>query len=206
MAAYDVYKRLLDEKGVKTADVCRATGITSASMTQWKKGMINLKMESLNRIADYFGVSVYVFYEDNDEVAPTALEPESVKIKVLGTVPAGIPIEAVEDIIGEETISMKMAQTGEFFGLRIKGDSMEPEISSGSIVIVRQQEDVENGEVAIVLINGSDATCKRIEKHERGIMLVPTNRAYEPQFFSNEDIERIPVRIIGRVMEARRKF
>ena len=134
------------------------------------------------------------------------LEPESVKIKVLGTVPAGIPNEEVEDIIGEETISMKMAQTGECFGLRIKDDSMEPEISSGSIVIVRQQEDVENGEVAIVLINGSDATCKRIEKHERGIMLVPTNRAYEPQFFSNEDIERIPVRIIGRVMEARRKF
>lgn len=203
MDFYDLFEKLLKERNLKAADVSRATGISTTTMTQWKQRKYGPKQDKLEKLCAFFNVPMQYFLGGEEIVE---LEPESVKIKVLGTVPAGVPIEAVEDVIGEETISMKMAQTGEFFGLRIKGDSMEPEISSGSIVIVRQQEDVENGEVAIVLINGSDATCKRIEKHERGIMLVPTNRAYEPQFFSNEDIERIPVRIIGRVMEARRKF
>ena len=203
MDFYDYFEKLLKERGLRAADVAKATGLPSGAISHWKQRKYVPKSDKIKLLADFFGVPVEYFEGKLDVVDMPA---ESVKIKVLGTVPAGIPIEAVEDIIGEETISMKMAQTGEFFGLRIKGDSMEPEISSGSIVIVRQQEDVENGEVAIVLINGSDATCKRIEKHERGIMLVPTNRAYEPQFFSNEDIERIPVRIIGRVMEARRKF
>ena len=203
MDFYDLFEQLLKERNLKAADVSRATGISTTTMTQWKQRKYGPKQDKLEKLCAFFNVPMQYFLGSEEFVE---LEPESVKIKVLGTVPAGIPIEAVEDVIGEETISMKMAQTGEFFGLRIKGDSMEPEISSGSIVIVRQQEDVENGEVAIVLINGSDATCKRIEKHDRGIMLVPTNRSYEPQFFSNEDIERIPVRIIGRVMEARRKF
>lgn len=206
MTTYEIYKRLLDEKGVKTADVCRATGIAQASMSQWKKGEINLKLETLSRIADYFGISVFEFYENDGSVAPAPLEPETVKIKVLGTVPAGVPIEAVEDIIGEEEISMKLAQTGEFFGLRIKGDSMEPRIFHGDTVIVRQQDDVDNGDVAIVMINGSDATCKKVEKHDNGIMLVPLNRKYEEKFYTNEDIEKLPVRIIGKVVELRAKF
>ena len=169
MSAYEVYTKLLNEKGVRTADVCRATGLSTSTMSQWKKGMINLRMENLDKLADYFGVSVYAFYEENDEIAPATLDFDTVKIKVLGTVPAGVPIDAVEDIIGEEVISMKDAQTGDFFGLRIKGDSMVPDILPGSIVIVRQQEDVENGDIAIVMINGSEATCKKTEKYDRGI-------------------------------------
>ena len=83
---------------------------------------------------------------------------------------------------------------------------MEPLIHHGSIVIVRQQDDVENGDVAIVIVNGEDATCKKIEKFENGIMLVPMNKAYEEKFYSNEDIEKLPVRIIGKVVESRTKF
>lgn len=101
---------------------------------------------------------------------------------------------------------MKLAQTGEFFGLRIKGDSMEPRIFHGDTVIVRQQDDVDNGDVAIVMINGSDATCKKVEKHDNGIMLVPLNRKYEEKFYTNEDIEKLPVRIIGKVVELRAKI
>lgn len=203
MKSYELFADLIKKKGYRAADVAAGSGVSPATLSEWKRDLYEPKRDKLEKIANFLNVPVSYFYGNTEAFNP---EPESVKIKVLGTVPAGIPIEAVADVIGEETISMKTAQTGEFFGLRIKGDSMEPEISSGSIVIVRQQEDVENGEVAIVMINGSDATCKRIEKHERGIMLVPTNRAYEPQFFSNEDIERIPVRIIGRVIEARKKF
>ena len=125
---------------------------------------------------------------------------------MLGRVAAGVPIEAVEEIIGEETISRKMANSGEYFGLRISGDSMEPTIHHGSIVIVRQQDDVENGEIAIVVVNGNDATCKRIEKFDNGIMLVPINTEYEEKFYSNEEIESLPVKIVGKVVQARTNF
>ena len=83
---------------------------------------------------------------------------------------------------------------------------MEPTIHHGSIVIVRQQDDVENGDIAIVIVNGEDATCKKIEKFENGIMLVPMNKAYEEKFYTNEEIEKLPVRIIGKVVESRTKF
>lgn len=112
----------------------------------------------------------------------------------------------MEDAIGEETISRKMANSGEYFGLRISGDSMEPTIHHSSIVIVRQQDDVENGEIAIVVVNGNDATCKRIEKFDNGIMLVPINTEYEEKFYSNEEIESLPVKIIGKVVQARTNF
>jgi repressor LexA len=99
-----------------------------------------------------------------------------------------------------------MARTGEFFGLQIKGDSMEPKISDGDVVIVRQQNDAESGDIVIATINGDEATCKRIRKYRDGIELVSNNPCYEPMFFSNEEIENKPVRIIGRVVELRAKF
>ncbi len=131
---------------------------------------------------------------------------KGVVINVLGRVAAGIPIEAVTDIIDTEEIPEEMAKTGEFFGLQIHGDSMEPKFSEGDVVIVRQQDDAESGDIVIAMINGDDATCKRLRKYRDGIELISTNPSYEPMFFSNEDIEKKPVKIIGRVVELRAKF
>lgn len=131
---------------------------------------------------------------------------KGVTINVLGRVAAGIPIEAVEDIIDTEEISEDMAATGEFFGLRIHGDSMEPRMSEGDVVIVRKQDDAESGEIVIAMVNGCDATCKRLKKYAEGIMLLSNNPKYEPMVFSKEEIETKPVRIIGRVVELRAKF
>lgn len=129
-----------------------------------------------------------------------------VSIPVLGRVAAGLPIEAIEDIIDTEEISEEMAATGNFFGLKIHGDSMEPRISSGDVVIVRQQDDAESGDIVIATVNGTDATCKRLRKYRDGIELISNNPAYKPMFFSNEEIVEIPVRILGRVVELRGKF
>lgn len=130
----------------------------------------------------------------------------SVKINVLGRVAAGIPLSAVEDIIDTEEISSKLASTGSFFGLKICGDSMEPKISNGDVVIVRQQDDAESGDIVIALVNGDDATCKRLKKYHDGIELISSNPTYAPMFFSKEDIESKPVKIIGKVVELRAKF
>lgn len=131
---------------------------------------------------------------------------KGVVINVLGRVAAGIPIEAIEDIIDTEEISEEMAKSGEFFGLQIHGDSMEPRMCEGDVVIVRKQDDAESGDIVIAMVNGNDATCKRLRKYRDGIELISNNPSYEPMFFSNEDIISKPVKIIGKVVELRGKF
>ena len=137
---------------------------------------------------------------------PKSPHKKGTPINVFGRVAAGIPIEAIEDIIDTEEITEELAATGDFFGLQIKGDSMEPRITEGDVVIVRQQEDAETGETVIVLINGQDATCKRLKKYTEGIMLISNNPKYEPMIFSNQEIIEKPVKIIGKVVELRGKF
>lgn len=127
-------------------------------------------------------------------------------IPVLSYVRAGIPIEAVEDILDYEEISQELANTGDFFALKIKGDSMEPRITDGDVVIVRKQEQVKNGELAVVLVNGNDATVKRFYMNDTGVTLISSNSAYPPFIYSKKDVMELPVRVIGKVVELRAKF
>ena len=131
---------------------------------------------------------------------------KGIQIKVYGRVAAGIPLEMVEDVIDIEEISEDMARTGNFFGLQIHGDSMEPRMKEGDVVIVRQQDDAETGDTIIATINGTDATCKRLRKYRDGIELIATNPSYAPLYFSNQEIIEKPVRILGKVVELRAKF
>ena len=132
---------------------------------------------------------------------------KGVRIPVLGSVAAGIPIEAIEDILDYEEIDEELARTGDFFALQIRGASMEPVLYERDIVIVRKQASVSTGDIAIVLINGDEATVKKIRRETGGVMLIGYNAAvYEPHFYTNEDIERLPVQILGKVVEMRRKF
>ena len=130
----------------------------------------------------------------------------ALNIPVLGNVAAGIPISAVEDILDYEEVPNSWKSQGEFFALRIKGDSMENDINDGDTVIVKQQSDANSGDTVIALVNGDDATCKRLQKLDNGIMLVSNNSKYPPMYFSSEEIVTKPVVIIGKVIELRRKF
>ena len=132
----------------------------------------------------------------------------AVRIPVLGTVAAGIPIDAIEEVVDWEEIPDIMAKTGEFFGLRIKGRSMEPRIMDGDTVIVRRQPDVNSGEVAIVIVNGYEGTCKKVKKHDNGgVTLIALNTAvYEPHYYTPKEIHDLPVTIVGKVVELRGKF
>lgn len=99
-----------------------------------------------------------------------------------------------------------MAAAGEYFGLRIKGSSMEPRIREGDVVIVRRQEEAETGDTVVVLVNGDSATVKRIKIEPNGIALIPNNPAYDTRFYSAAEVELLPVRIIGKVVELRGKL
>lgn len=146
-------------------------------------------------------------YNLNEQVSNYDIKAlKGISIPVLGSVAAGIPIDAIEDILDYEEISVDLARSGEFFGLRVQGDSMSPRIQEGDVVIVRQQNDAESGDVVIVLINGDEATCKKLVRSDSGIVLHSFNPFYEPKYFSVEEIESLPVRIVGKVVELRGKF
>lgn len=164
------------------------------SIKQAAKGM-NMSFDDLFALLD----GKVSLSEDTEQT-------KGIKIKVLGRVAAGIPIEAITDIIDTEEITEKLAKTGKFFGLQIKGDSMTPNICNGDVVIVRQQDDAESGDTVIATVNGTDAVCKRLRKYNEGIELVSNNPSYAPMEFSNKEICEKPVRIIGKVVELRRKF
>lgn len=194
-------KKYMNMVGVNQNDIAKITGVSQQSVSNWINRKQIPRMGIIERLADYFGILKSDLLEDKDDVS------NGIKIPILGTVIAGIPVTAVEDIIGYEEINEKMARCGEYFALEIKGDSMEPKMSKGDIVIVKQQNTVENGQIAIVLVNGDEATVKKVRFGDNGIELIAFNSyVYEPHFYSAKEIEELPVKIIGRVVELRAKF
>lgn len=215
---WEKFLDLCSKNKVRPNQVAQQIGIASGTITKWKQGSKPRDLQ-LKKIANYFNVPLDYFSYDSasssaylairmarDPAFAASVQKRGVRVPVYGNVAAGIPIEAITDIEDYEEISQEMAATGEFAALRIHGDSMEPKMSDGDIVIVRIQETIETGETAIVMINGGDATCKRIVRTPEGITLISTNTKYAPMFYSNQQIEELPVRIWGKVVELRAKF
>ncbi|EFC05620.1 peptidase S24-like protein [Bulleidia extructa W1219] len=126
------------------------------------------------------------------------------QIPVLGVVPCGEPIEAIEDII--EWVDVVPSQTKDHFGLIAKGNSMSPYILDGDILIVKYTPEVNSGKIAIVKVNGDDATCKRLMINDAGITLIPNNPLYKTKIFTPQEVQDKPVSIVGEVVEIRRRF
>lgn len=131
---------------------------------------------------------------------------KGVWIPVYGNIAAGIPIEAIEDIIDQEEIPTEMTNNGEYIALRVKGSSMEPRIKEGDVVIIKRQETIENGEIAAVLVNGNDVTLKQVKVEDSGIWLIPFNSAFPHKFYTKKECTDLPVRILGKMVELRAKF
>lgn len=129
-----------------------------------------------------------------------------VEVPILGTVKAGYDYLAQENWIGTIDISKKLAETGEFFALKIHGDSMFPVFIENDTVVVRKQDDFENGDIIVALINGEEATVKKGKKSDNSILLQPLNTNYEPLIFTKEEMKTIPVKIIGIVKKLDREF
>lgn len=143
--------------------------------------------------------------------------PSSAVVFVYGTIPAGIPMECIEDILDTEEISADMLKGGkQYFGLKIKGNSMFPEYLDGDTIILEKVNDCESGQDCVVMVNGNDGTFKKVIKDEinKTLRLQPINTTlgkdgkplFEPTTYTNKEIEELPVRIIGKVVELRRKL
>lgn len=193
-------KALRNSRGMTQAQLASLCGVHQTAVSQWEKGRTDPDKNSIITLSEIFNVSA-------DTIM--GLEQRNEKknlIPVLGYVRAGIPIEAVQEILDYEEISESMAASGEHFALRVTGDSMEPRICDGDVVIVRRQSDVDSGDIAVVLVNSMDATIKKIIKKGTSISLVPFNPNYDVTIFTAQEIASLPVTIVGKVVELRGKF
>lgn len=188
--------------------LAKALHVHQTAISQWENEKTAPDSENMKMVADYFGVSLdYLLCRTDDpsvEKAPH-VSPGAVRIPVYGVIPAGVPMEAIEDIIDWEEIPEDWMRGGkEFFALKVKGDSMYPRYEDGDVLILRKADTCENGQDCAVMVNGDDATFKRVKRSEKGIMLVPINPEHDTRVYTNKEIMELPVRIIGVVVQIRR--
>lgn len=197
----------MHKKNMKQSVLSYKTKIDKSYISNYLSGKYEPKQDKIQLIAKALSVSEAWLSGYSTEENEDVYKPKGIKIPVLGCVAAGVPIEAITDILDYEEIDADMIKDGsEYFALSIKGQSMEPKFSEGDVVIVRKQPDVDSGQIAIVCVNGDTATCKKVMKQSGGILLQPLNPAYDPVFYSAEEIYNIPITILGRVVELRAKF
>lgn len=196
--------------GLTLDDVALSVGVAKSTIQRYEKGKIEkLKMPVLDAIAAALDADPAWICGKTDTVGSykQAMAPRVIRIPVLGSVPAGIPIEAIEDVADWEEIPAAMC-SGErqYFGLLVKGDSMYPEYMDGDTIIVRKTTAFESGDVCVVYVNGYDATLKRVKVDENGAWtLIPRNPEYPPKTYTAEEVQTVPVSIAGVVVELRRK-
>ena len=215
-------KAAMEGANMKAIDLHNATGISKATISEYLAGSYEPKQRNILKLARALHVQpseLMGMESDSTSTVPsncsTPTPPDAIpldnylyKIPLLGRVAAGEPIYADEHIENYEYIDTKYKHDGQrYFALRIDGRSMEPTIMDGDIVIVRQQSTVDSGQIAIVLIDGEDATAKEVRESPEGITLVGHNVAvYTPHFYSYQQVEELPIQIIGIVVEIRRKL
>lgn len=197
----DRIKKARLDRGLTLLEVAERLGKTEATIQRYESGNIkNLKNDTIEDLASVLNVSpAYLMGWDTDFI-PTniiSLSPTTVKIPVLGKIACGDPITAEENLIGYRYESPDLLPSGKLIYLQAKGDSMEPTIPNGSYVLIREQPDVENGEIAAVLVNGdTEATLKRVKKQGDTVFLMPDNPRHEPYVITSDN----PARIIGKAI------
>lgn len=181
-------------------------GMSESTISQYETGKRQPDPSTLIKLAEVLNTTVDCLLGLDSNLSPiNAPLTAGAKIKVFGRVPAGIPIEAIEDIIDEIEISEKMANDDhEYLALLVTGESMLPIYQDGDIVIIRKQETANTGDDVVAYVNGYDATLKRLQRYKEGIRLKALNPNFESRFYTNAQIESLPVRILGIVVEMRR--
>lgn len=195
-------KELRTARGISQEALGRLCKVTKSAISTYERGRREPGFDTLASLSKIFNVDIYTLMDM--EAGPSA---PAVKIPVLKSIVAGIPIESTENIVDYEVITFEMALQGDYLAFRINDDSMAPEMHKGDVAIVRKQEHVENGDVAIVLVNKHEAVVRIVRKIKEGIILMAYDAMkYGPNFYKNAEAEELPIKIIGKVIELRRKL
>lgn len=199
-------KSLREKKKLAQFELAAILKVSNSTLSQYETGARTPSDDMKIAIANYFDVSIdYLLGRDTLERA--AAPKGGVRIPVLGSVPAGIPIEAIEDILDWEEIPASMCSGDrEYFALQVQGDSMWPDYLTGDVVIIRKTPCCKSGEDCVVYINGYDATLKQVKLGEDGsLSIIPRNPNYPPKTYTAEEVQNLPISIAGVVVELRRK-
>lgn len=179
-------------------DLMNDLDLSSSTVSDWCNAKKYPRMGTVQMLADYLEILKSDLIEDK--------KPSSDKIPVLGIVKAGYDYLADENIIGYVTVNDSSLKNDDFFALKVKGDSMVPEIYENDIAIIKKQNDFENGDYVVALINGEEATIKKGYKTDTGLLLHPVNSSFAPLIFDKKDIDTLPVKIIGVLYNITRSF
>lgn len=217
MKLTDKLDQLMAERNINKPELSRGSGVPYTTIDNfYKKGTDNVKLSTLKKLSKFFGVSLdYLADDDEDDRFVIKEEPASYsvsdlvpvklrkKIPVVGVIRAGEPILAEQNIIGNVELPAEFINSeAEYFGLRIIGDSMNlSRIYEGDIVIVKKQGYVENGEIAVVLVDGENATVKKFHQTGTMVTLIPNsnNSIHVPKVY---DLTKVPVAVLGKVVKA----
>ena len=190
-------------------ELCEALGVKYTTLTDWVNGKTYPRIDKIQLMANYFGIEKSDLVEDRPKLPPDAIPyvpRPTVSIPIVGVVNCGVPLLAEDNIEGYHETPIDDITTGEtYFWLRAKGDSMmNIGIHEGDLLLIRQQNDVDSGDIAVVSVNGNDATLKRVIKKENAIVLQPENSAYEMKIFVGKEMEEVHIR--GRLMKLEKRF
>lgn len=198
-------KHYMDLHNKDRNDVCKDLNFPYTTFAEWYNGKIYPRIDKIEMLANYFGIKKSDLIERKDKI--DKLGNPVTEVPLLGTVKAGYDYMAQENWEGMIEVDQDIIKDGfDYFALKIKGDSMSPVLIENDIVIVKKQEDFENGDLVVALINGDEATIKKGRKSDNSILLQPLNTAYEPLIFTYDEMKTIPVTIIGIVKQLKREF
>lgn len=187
----------LDKKGINQTDMARILNIPETTVSNWMKGETYPRPDKLQLVADYFEIRRSDLTEERIPSNVIPIQPNFVKVPVLGVIACGEPILAEQNHTGFRYELSDTLPSGNLFYLQAKGDSMEPTIPNGSYVLIREQPEVEYGEIAAVLVNGdTEMTLKRVKRQSNTVFLMADNQSYEPYVITEEN----PARIIGKAI------
>lgn len=194
----------MESAGVTATDVCSTLGIPMATFSDWIHAKTYPRIDKVEMLANYFGVSKADLIEEPATPKDAVPYEPRHKAPILGTIPAGYPVLAFEDILGYEDIPYSDEKN--YFFLKVHGNSMEPLINTGDMVLIRKQRFAENGQIVAARVNGDEATLKRYKRQDNTVLLLPENQEYNPYVISAKDFDSGYASIIGVVVELRRKF
>ena len=203
-------RTLREKKGLEQQELADILNVPRSTLACWETNIRTPKLEQILKIAEFFKVNLDIIYANFDNATPVDLDEQMIQIPVLGVIKAGVPIEAQQDILEYIEIPKRWTNGGKvFYGLSISGDSMFPKYNDKDIVIFEKVDDMSkvNNKDCAVMVNGDDATFKKILINENGITLVPYNTGfYDMVMYSKDDIINKPIKIIGVAREKRTKI
>ena len=206
---YDIFEDLLKINKTTAYRVSKETGISAATLSDWKSGRSVPKIDKMKLIAEFFGVSLEYMLTGEDTFAESEAQADAPfesgsRIAIIGEIRAGLPIITNESVLGYEYAEV---DAEEYFYLRVQGDSMKNiGMIDGSLVLFHKQQYAEDGDIVACLVGGDSATVKRFTRSKKNIVLMPENPDYEPIRLTTDDFESGEARILGVACEIKIKL